>query len=200
MLDFGPFDEPSDALSAACSLILSKPNASVGHIKDRELAMRVATEYCAWMYYTPDDKYQMSMLTDQSSADDLQKRRKTCKLPPFVDDPRFGAWNLKYIFAMHNHPFGGPLSREDMLEIISFANEHEWVVETKDGKIPIAIIAFFSKEDPAKATCDGFYQYTPETRELQQFTKTSEGWLREDIGKVTWVDSKTYRLNGVEYH
>jgi hypothetical protein len=106
--------------------------------------LRVSTEYCAWLYYTPEDKYQMSMLTDQSEADDLQRRRRTCKLPPFVDDPRHQSWNLKYIFALHNHPFGGPLSRGDMLEIISFAKMHEWVVDTKDGKIPIAIIAFLS--------------------------------------------------------
>ena len=52
MMDFGPFDSYTDALSEACSLILSKPNASVGHIQDLELALRVSTEYCAWLYPT----------------------------------------------------------------------------------------------------------------------------------------------------
>jgi len=197
MMDFGPFDDSSDALNAACSLILSKPNASVGHIKDPELALRVSTEYCAWLYYTPEDKYQMSMLTDQSEADDLQRRRRTCKLPPFVEDPRYYPWDIKYVFALHNHPFGGPLSKGDMHEIISLAKLHEWVVETKDGKIPIAIVAFFSNSSQGKPTCDGFYQYTPETRDLQRFTKVNGGWLQKRLGKVTWLNSTRYRLDEV---
>ena len=51
MMDFGPFDSFEDALNEACPLILSKPNASVGYIKDPELALRISTEYCAWLYY-----------------------------------------------------------------------------------------------------------------------------------------------------
>jgi hypothetical protein len=200
MMDFGPFDDSSDALSAACSLILSKPNASVGHIKDPELALRVSTEYCAWMYYTPDDKYRMSMLTDQSDADDIQKKKRTCRLPSFVDDPRYQPWDLKYIFALHNHPFGGPLSLRDMRKIISLANFHEWVVETKGGKVPIAIIAFFSRSDRDHPSCDGYYQYTPETRALQEFSKTPDGWLRKELGTVTWINSTTYRINNEIHH
>jgi hypothetical protein len=190
MMDFGPFDSYMEALNEACSLILSKPNASVGHIQDPELALRVSTEYCAWLYYTPD----------QPGADDFLKKKRTCRLPTFVDDERYPPWSIKYIFALHNHPFGGPLSLWDMRKIISLANAHEWVVETKDGMVPIAIVAFFSKADRVKPTCDGFYQYTPETRVLQEFIKTSDGWLRKDIGKVTWIDSTTYRLNGEVYH
>ncbi|WP_395836207.1 hypothetical protein [Archangium violaceum] len=138
MMDFGPFDDYSDALSEACSLFLSKPNASVGHIKDLELAQRVSNEYCAWLYYTPEDRYQLSMLTDQSEADDFLKKKRTCRLPTFVDDQRYPPWSIKYVFALHNHPFGGPLSLRDMRQIISLANVHEWVVETKDGKVPIS--------------------------------------------------------------
>lgn len=200
MMDFGPFNDYSDALSEACSLFLSKPHASVGHIKDPDLALRVSTEYCAWLYYTPENQYQMSMLTDQSDADDFQSKKKTCRLPAFVDDRRYPPWSIKYIFALHNHPFGGPLSLQDMRKIISLANMHEWVIETKDGRVPIAIVAFFSRPDRASPTCDGFYQYTPETRSLHVFTKTGDGWSRRDVGEVTWINSTTYRLGGRIYH
>ena len=200
MTDFGPFASFEDALNEACPLILSKPNASVSHIKDPELALRVSTEYCAWLYYTPDDKYRMSMLTDQSDVGDLLTKRRTCRLPAFVDDRRYPPHSLKYIFALHNHPFGGPLSLADMHQIIAFANTHEWVVETKDGKIPIAIVAFFSRsDDHSKPTCDGFYQYTPETRYLLQFNRAQEGWRRDEIGQVTWINTTTYQLNGKTY-
>ena len=58
MKGFGPFDSFSDALQAACPMILSKPNATMGHLQDTapDLAFRVSTEYCAWLYYTPDHK------------------------------------------------------------------------------------------------------------------------------------------------
>lgn len=197
--DFGPFGNFMDALDAACDLILSKPNASVVGIADPALALRVAEEYCAWLYYTPDDQYRMSMLTNQSDGDETQTRRKTCKLPTFVNDPRYPAWSIKYIFALHNHPFGGPLSLADLQKIIALANTHEWLVETKNGKVPIAIVAFFSNSGGAESKCTGFFQYVPETRELVRFTKAQGEWFRKDIGKVTWLDSSTYELNGRRY-
>jgi hypothetical protein len=198
--DFGQFDNFMDALSAACDLVLSKPYASVVGIPDPALALRLAEEYCAWLYYAPDDKYRMSMLTNQSDGDEVQTRRKTCKLPTYVNDPRYPAWSIKYIFALHNHPFGSPLSFSDLQKIIALANTHEWVVNTKDGKIPLAVVAFFSTSGGSESKCDGFFQYTPETRELIRFTKTPGEWLRTDIGKVTWIDSVTYELNGRLYH
>jgi hypothetical protein len=47
--NFGSFDTFSDAVKAACPLILSKPNATVVHLQERDpkLALRVSTEYCA---------------------------------------------------------------------------------------------------------------------------------------------------------
>src|SRR4051794_3824690 len=89
MVGFGPYDSFSDALIAACPVILSKPHAIVGHIKDPKLALRLSAEYCAWLYYTPDDKYEMSMLTDQSSPGDVLARRRSCRLPDDVDDRRY---------------------------------------------------------------------------------------------------------------
>ena len=72
-------------------------------------------------------------------------------------------------------------------------------MKTKHGKVPLAIVAFFAKPGSSEATCGGFYQYTPETRELYQFFQTQQGWRREDIGKVTWIDKNTFRLNGRDY-
>ncbi|MFL5350450.1 MAG: hypothetical protein ACJ8AT_37240 [Hyalangium sp.] len=190
MPGFGPYDSFSDALNAACPLILSKPNATVGYLKEQnpELAWRLSTEYCAWLYYTPDHQYELSMLTDQSESDDLVTKRKSCKLPAFVDDRRYPASSLKYIFALHNHPFASRLSMRDLRFIVDMANAHEWVVETQAGPVPIAIIAFFSNSrDGEHPTCDGFYQYIPGTRELLQWSLTAGTWQREKLGMVTWI-------------
>jgi hypothetical protein len=196
LADFESYDSFSDALLAACPLILSKPNATVGHIKDPELALRVSSEYCAWMYYTPDGKYELSMLTDQSDPGDALSRKKSCRLPAFVNDQRYPPGSIKYVFALHNHPFGGPLSLQDMRRIISLANTHEWLVDTKEGRIPLAIVAFFSlSTDPASPTCDGFYQYTPETRTLDQWANTQGEWARKKLGTITWLDETTYRID-----
>jgi hypothetical protein len=193
---FGPFDSFSDALIAACPLILSKPNATVRHIQDPTLALRVSNEYCAWVYYTPDDKYEMSMLTDQSDPGDVINGRRTCRLSGFVDDRRYHPSSLKYVFAVHNHPFGGPLTRQDMANIIALANHHEWAVDTKEGKVPLAIVAFFSRStDPASPSCDGFYQYTPDTRTLDEWSRPDGTWVRKKIGTVTWIDATHYRLD-----
>ena len=199
MEDFGRFDSFMDALDKACDLILSKPHASVVDIRDPELAQRLADEYCAWLYYASDEKFHMSMLTNQSDGDEALTRKKTCRLPAFVDDPRFPAWSIKYVFALHNHPFGGPLSFTDLKQIIAFANTHEWVVDTKEGRVPLAMVAFFSNTGGESARCDGFYQYTPETRELVKFTQTRGEWFREDVGRLSWVDEKSYKLNGKLY-
>ncbi|QRK10253.1 hypothetical protein JQX13_09225 [Archangium violaceum] len=114
MKNLGPIDAYADALKAACPLILSKPNATVGYLVDLnpELAVRTATEYCAWLYYTPEHKYEMSMLTDLSKLDDLVANKKTCLLPTFVRDPRYERGEIKYIFALHNQYI--PATRELM--------------------------------------------------------------------------------------
>ena len=64
------------------------------------------------------------------------------------------------------------------------------------GKVPIAIIAFFSNStDPRKPSCDGFYQYTPETRTLDQWANTPTGWRPKKLGTVTWLSNGRYRLD-----
>jgi hypothetical protein len=198
MKNFGPFSSYADALKAACPLILSKPHATVGYLQDvnPELARRTATEYCAWLYYTPEHQYEMSMLADQSSPDDLVSGRRSCVLPAFVKDSRYASGSLKHIFALHNHPFGTRLSATDLRFIEDMAGLHAWEVATRSGKVRLSIIAFFSRSKDASApTCDGFYQYIPATREMLLWTVRQGQWTRETYGSVTWVNERSYRID-----
>ncbi|HEX8433692.1 hypothetical protein [Archangium sp.] len=196
--DFGPFDSYPEALKAACPLILSKPNATVGHLQNSnpELAARTATEYCAWLYYTPEHKYEMSMLSDLSQPDDLVTGKKSCVLPAFVSDPRYALGDLKYIFALHNHPFGSDISERDIHFIEEMASVHEWVIKTKNnGEILLSIIAFFSKsKDPGAPTCDGFYQYIPATQSMMMWTQARGEWKQTVLAPAAWKNRKKPRL------
>ncbi|MCY1032905.1 MULTISPECIES: hypothetical protein [Corallococcus] len=195
---FGPFHSFSEALQAACPFILSKPNAVAGHLRDRDprLAFRASTEYCAWLYYTPDHLYEMSMLTDQSAPDDLVSGKRSCILPAVVADARYAPGELKYIFALHNHPFGGPPSPGDLRFTDEMARMHAWAIETRDSKVLLSIIAFFSMSgDAENPTCDGFYQYVPATRDMLKWARADKGWTRETLGTVTWINTTTYRLD-----
>ncbi len=103
----GGYDSFSHALMAACQKILSKPGASAGLLRHQDFITRwmLSTEYCAWIYYTPEHKHEISRLTDQSSLDP-SFRYKKCALPAFVDDPRYPPATSKSICAIHNHPYG----------------------------------------------------------------------------------------------
>jgi hypothetical protein len=194
MPGFGPFDSYSDALMAACPLILSKPNATAGRWGSQDLSLRwrVSQEYCAWLYYTPDHKYEMSMLTDQSESDPLN-RWKSCKLPPLVHDPRYPPSSLKYIFALHNHPFEDSLSKKDISFIVSMGGLHGFTVEAKNKTVQLAVIAFFSRSDDLGApTCDGFFEYIPATGEVTKWTPASGKWDWERMGSVEWLNETDY--------
>jgi hypothetical protein len=133
MPGFGPFDSYSETLIAACPVILSKPNATAGRVgsQDFQIRWRISSEYCAWVYYTPDQKYEMSLLTDQAKPGTGTK--KTCILPPFVDDPRYPASSIKYIFAVHNHPFEDKLSDDDFETIVGMGLIHGFESDTNNG-------------------------------------------------------------------
>ncbi|WP_244222462.1 hypothetical protein [Corallococcus praedator] len=196
--NFGPYELAADALTAACPLILSKPNATVVHLQEAqpEVALRAATEYCAWLYVTPEGRYEMSMLSDSSRPGDGVRGMRSCALPAFVEDARYATGTLKQIFALHNHPFGTRLSARDLRFIEAMAGVHEWEVLTREGSIRLSIIAFFSRSRDASApTCDGFYQYVPATREMMLWTRTGDLWKQESHGVVTWLDERTYRLD-----
>jgi hypothetical protein len=195
--NFGSFDNPSDALKAACPLLLSKPNATVVHIQQRDpaLALRVATEYCAWLYYTPANKYELSMLTDQEEPGDVLQGTASCRLPPFVDDPRYPPSRIKYIYLLHNHPFGTEPSDGDIRLTVSMAQAHELVADAGSRKIPFAVIAFFTEsKDSHTPTCDGFYQYIPATRELLKWSNEDGDWWKTRIGTVNWHNATDFTI------
>jgi hypothetical protein len=195
--NFGPFDSFADALKAACPLILSKPNASVVHLldRDRQLASRVSTEYCAWLYLTPENKYELSMLTDLAAVGSSMNGETSCALPTTVDDPRYPPSSIKYIFCLHNHPFSGELSEKDIYFAAAMANAHEMIVAAQGRKVPLAVIAFFSNSrDPGNPTCDGFYQYIPATRELMKWTNSRGGWEGRKYGTVIWSGPSRFNI------
>ncbi|HYH95181.1 hypothetical protein [Hyalangium sp.] len=192
---FGPFESFPKALDATCSLVLSKPNAAVGHIKDVDVALRRATEYCAWLYYTPEQRYELSMLTDLEAPGDQLHGKASCLLPWRVDDPRYAPENIKYLFYVHNHALVGELSDRDIRLAVEMANIHGWVVETGGGRVPVAVIAFISTSgEGERPTCDGAYQYIPATSELLKWTKTGEAWHREKTGTVVWHSSASFSI------
>lgn len=196
MPGFGSFDAYWNALLAACPLILSQRGASAGHQGDMNFSMhwRASTEYCAWLYYTPDDKYELSRLVQSTSPipPDNQGERG-CTLPAFVDDPRYPAKSLKHLYILHNHP-GTPtnISEKDITAVVNAAKIHGEFVETKQGRIPVSIVAFFSRHyEPSSTGCDGFFEYSRGSSEVVKWTPDERGqWHREKAGTVIW-DSKT---------
>jgi hypothetical protein len=198
--DFGPFTSFSEALDATCSLILSKPNATVGHIEDRQLALRVSTEYCAWLYYTPKNKYELSMLSDQSEPGDELNGNSVCALPWFVDDQRYSPEQIKYLFYVHNHPFGRKLSRHDIRLAVDVVGIHGLEIETEGkARIPVGFIAFISKsKDANNPTCDGLYQYLPATKELLTWSRAviekRVVWKKTTTETVNWIDADKFEI------
>lgn len=197
---FGPFDSRWDALLAACPLILSQQNATAG----REGAMgfdvrwRAATEYCAWLYYTPDDKYELSMLVESTGPTPPDKRReRRCRAPAFVDDKRYPSHSLRYIYFVHNHPaVPTNLSEDDLSAVVKVAKIHGKFAETKEGKVPVGVIAFFSNsQTPQPGRCDGFYEYTWGSPEVVRWTPDGQGaWHAMKAGTVTWTSDTDFEF------
>ncbi|KFE69167.1 hypothetical protein [Hyalangium minutum] len=195
MPGFGPFESYTQALMAACPLILSKPNATAGRVGSQnfQIRWRVSSEYCAWLYYTPDHKYEMTLLTDQSKPN--LEDRKTCDLPPFVNDPRYPPTSLKYIFALHNHPFEDILSNKDIGYITDMGLTHGFEINTRDGNVRLAVIAFFStSNDFESPTCDGFFEYIPATTEMVKWHHSQDDWRMEHVGLVKRLANGRYIL------
>jgi hypothetical protein len=197
MPDFGPFASRMDALLTACPYILSKPRATAGNRSDQnfEVRWRLSSEYCAWLYYTPDDKYEMSMLVEDSSQDDLIKR--SCRLPLVVEDQRYPPDSLKYVYVLHNHPAPLSISDRDVRAIVEVARAHDRVVETKEGTVPVAIVAFYSNSySPGAPSCDGFFEYSLHTNVLVRWQPDEQGhWRARKAGTVTWFNETKFRID-----
>jgi hypothetical protein len=181
------FESYQAALLTACEKIVTKPQATAGRRGSQgfDVRWRAGSEYCAWIYYTPDGKYVLSKLTDQSSMAP-EAAYKTCKLPSQVSDQRFPSESLQYIYALHNHLYDDPVSQQDMQFIISRGSEHGFEAETRSGKVQLSIVAFFSNE-VASPHCDGFYQYIPSRSRIFKWTHVAE-WSCKQTHVVDWND------------
>jgi hypothetical protein len=182
----GPYHLYSQALIAACNKILTKPHASAGRKEHPQFDVRwrVSSEYCAWMYYTPDGEYVVSKLTDQTRVDPAL-RSKQCILPSLVDDQRYPRNSIEYVYALHNHLYDDRISDNDIKFIVAEAREHAFEVETKDGKLKVSIVAFFAN-DFENPTCDGFYQYIPATNQILKWTREQAKWSCMQTHTVSW--------------
>jgi hypothetical protein len=190
----GSFDSYTEALFAACRKIFTKPHSSAGRsppataLREEQEAFRlhrrVANEYCAWMYYTPDNKYEISLLTDQADPDPTGEDKR-CTLPSFVEDRRYPAESIQYIVVIHNHTFDNRPSDRDIRFIVDQGQLHGFEPKSKDGNPRLSVVAFFSNthEDP---TCDGFYEYTPYIGKILKWTRDGRKWSCAQTHIVKW--------------
>lgn len=163
---------------------MSKPNATAGRMDQQDFSTRwrAATEYCAWIYYTPEHKYVISKLTDQSSVDPALRTKK-CALPPEVEDARYPADSLKYIYAIHNHPYNNVLSEDDIRFIARAGVQHGFMAETKDGPLRLSTVAFFA-DGVVDPTCEGFHQYTPGDDRIFTWTRAEGRWECRQTARI----------------
>jgi hypothetical protein len=184
MPGFGPFPTYSDALLAACPKILSFDDAVASRAETPRLRFFQSTpkEDCAWIYYTPDGSYEMSL-----AAVNPRRHESRCRLPDYVHDARYTGKTLGYVFAVHNHPLRSELSFDDIGFIVEQAMIHGLTVTTREKELDLGIAAFFSKNEAAKQpTCDGFHLYFPRTGELLTWIRDSQGgWIKKPYGKVS---------------
>jgi hypothetical protein len=191
VLDFGPFDSRWDALNAACPLILSMPGGNAGRQDSMgfDVRWRVSREYCSWLYYTPDQKYEMSMLVEGPEPLPYEQNKRSCQLPMHVEDKRYAQESLKYVYFLHGHPeFPTSLSGRDLAAIVLIKKYHAGYIETKEGRVSVGFIAFFAENyDPVHAACDGFFEYSFGNNEVLKWTHDEQGhWHKEEIGTVIW--------------
>lgn len=200
---FGPFDSYPLALASMCERMLAQPHSSAGRrpppTATREekdtfsTRWRVSTEYCAWMYYTPDERYEVSKLTDQTRPEPTGTS-KHCFLPSTVEDRRYPPDSIKYIFVLHTHPFDTPISEDDVLFIVSQGLVHGFEPRTKDGDLRLSMVAFFSN-DHANPRCDGFYVYTPQTSQILKWTRDQGRWMCEQTHVVKWREGESLQFD-----
>lgn len=191
----GPFDSHMEALLAACRKTFTKPRSSAGRRpsetalrEEREafrLRRRVATEYCAWMYYTPDNKYNISLLTDQSDPEPTGGEKR-CSLPSFVADHRYPPESIQYIIVLHSHTFDTRISNKDIRFIVDQGGVHDFEPKSKHGNPRLSVVAFFSNRHEAP-TCDGFYSYTPYIGKILKWTRDGRQWSCIQTHAVKWL-------------
>jgi hypothetical protein len=192
---FGPYATVEDAVFAACPLIMGQPHASIPVPKtDQNFKMywRMSREYCAWLYAPEGKQVEMSLFAVSAVQDEPEKRK--CKLPAYVDDPRYPGDSIAYLVILHNHPFEDSLSAKDLWFLVQMAQFHGFTPSLNGQKVSISIVAFFGEERDGKTLCGGFYQYFPaRNSELIKVTIDENGqWKETLMGHVRWNSEVDY--------
>ena len=179
------FSSYPSALLGACQKLLSKPGASAGPRARPgfEARWRVGAEYCAWIYSTPDGKYVLSKLTDQTRAD----------LANQTSDVRYLRTSMIVGSRLKASSTSSPSTTTSTTtscqkttypSSLSQGTIHGFEAKTQEGGIRLSVVAFFSNELEAPR-CDGFYQYIPLTGQILKWTSASK-WVCEQTHKVEW--------------
>jgi hypothetical protein len=194
---FGTYPTVEEAIFAACPVMMSLPHAMIPVSPDNQnfnLYWRLSREYCAWLY-APDGKdVEMSLIAVSSVHDDPKKRQ--CKLPDNVDDPRYASGSIAYLVILHNHPFDDELSGDDLRFLVRMAQLHGFTPAVKGQRISISIVAFIGKEQDGKILCEGFYRYLPASKsELIKVTASDSGeWKKTLLGRIRWHSEDNYSI------
>jgi hypothetical protein len=141
----------------------------------------------------------MSMLIENTTPIPPDKQsERFCKVPTFVSDKRYPPRSIKYLYILHNHTaVPTSISREDIGAVVKLARIHGGFVETKDGRIPVGVIAYFSNSyEPSPSSCDGFYEYTWESSAILKWTHDEQGqWRQQQTGTVTWHNDTEFSVH-----
>jgi hypothetical protein len=193
----GSFKTPLDALLYACPRLLSLPDAQStprtevtrqGNVYI-ERSWDNSTEYCAWIYATPEGQYEISWI----ATNELQSRDylKKCDLPfrvadpRYADDPEYPDRKIIYVLAIHNHSVPSVLTSGDIAYI---TNVDRYIKESlhDNGQADLGIVAFFTPDGHDKASCGGFFQYTLSTNVIQKWTANEDGeWRPSTVATVS---------------
>jgi hypothetical protein len=198
--DLGPFASVSDAIFAACPVIMRQPHALIPVPRTHQnfsAYWRTASEYCAWLYSVDGEHVEMSLLATSPVQDDPSRRR--CDLPAQVMDKRRPEATVAYLVMLHNHPGGDGISLPDLYAIADMARLHGPTTRFQGQQVSISIAAFLGREREGKPECAGFYHYVPARSDEIILYSVDEGhWQRRVVARVVWSGDGTPKLLPVE--
>jgi hypothetical protein len=200
MPDFDSFTSISDAILAACPVIMRQPHALIPVPRthqDFSTYWRTASEYCAWLYSTDGEHVEMSLLATSPVQDDPSRRR--CDLPAHVMDRRRPDATVAYLVMFHNHPGGDGISLPDLYAVAGMARIHGLTTRFQGRQVSISIAAFFGRERDGKPECAGFYHYVPaRSDEIIRYTVDDGRLERHVVARVVWSAEGTPKILPIE--
>jgi hypothetical protein len=200
MPDFGPFPRVSEAILAACPVIMRQPHALISVPRTHQnfsVYWRTANEYCAWLYSADGEHVEMSLLATSPVQDDPSRRR--CDLPAHVADRRHPDATVAYLVMLHNHPGGESISLPDLYAIAGMARIHGPTTRFQGQQVSISIAAFFGREQDGEPKCAGFYHYVPaRSDEIIRYT-VEDGRLEGNVvARISWSAEGTPKILPIE--